>query len=76
MSLAPLAVLLEFNFTLYQLPILARPIINAAALLACDLYQLILGHSSALYRSGVRESITQWCPRHEDTIGNTLPAIA
>lgn len=57
-SLAPFAVLLEFNFALHQLPVLARPIINTAALLASDLYQLILGHSSALYRSGVQESIS------------------
>ena len=38
----PFAVFLELNFALYELPILARPVVNAPALLAREFYELIL----------------------------------
>ena len=46
--LAPLAIFLEFYLALYELPILARPIVGAATLLTCDFYELILRHEAAL----------------------------
>lgn len=41
----PFTILLELDFALHELLILARPIIGAAALGARDFYQLILGHT-------------------------------
>ena len=46
---APLAVLLEIDFTLNEFLVLARPIVGAAALRACEFYQLILRHVSFSY---------------------------
>ena len=48
MCFTPFAVLFELYLALYELSILARPIIGATALLACDFYELILRHEAAL----------------------------
>ena len=40
----PFAILLKLYFALYKLFVLARPIVGAAALTACDFYELILRH--------------------------------
>ncbi len=39
---APFAVLLEFDFALDELPILARPIVDARALRTADFNELVL----------------------------------
>ena len=48
MCFTPFAILFELYLALYELSILARPIIGATALLACDFYELILRHEAAL----------------------------
>ena len=42
---APFAVLFQVNLALDELPVLARPIIDAAALTARYFYELILRHA-------------------------------
>lgn len=42
LSPAPFAVLLELNFTLDELTVFPRPIVDAAALTASEFYELIL----------------------------------
>ena len=44
MCFTPFAVFLEFDLALYELPILARPIVGAGTLLTSDFYELILRH--------------------------------
>ena len=56
--LAPFTVFLEFYLALYKLPILARPIVGAAALRACELYELILRHVSFSYEQSELETTT------------------
>ena len=46
---APLAVLLQLDFAFDKFLILARPVIRAAALLASQFYELILGHNAVHY---------------------------
>jgi hypothetical protein len=45
----PFAILLQLNLALDEFPVLARPIVRAAALLARQFYELILGHSERHY---------------------------
>ena len=54
----PLAPLLQFNFALNELLVLARPIVYAAAFGAREFYELILGHEARLYRKTGTRSIT------------------
>ena len=45
----PLAVFLEFDFALHEFAVFARPVVDAAALAARQLYELILRHNAANY---------------------------
>jgi len=49
----PFAVLLELDFLRDKLPVLARPVVGAAALRTRELYELVLRHRAALYRRGL-----------------------
>ena len=51
--LAPLAVFLEFDLALDKLAVFARPIVDATALAACELYKLILRHNAANYTQNI-----------------------
>ncbi len=46
---APFAVFLQFNLASYELAVLARPVVGALALVAGNLYELVLGHGARYY---------------------------
>ena len=48
-STAPLAELIELNFARHQLLVFARPIVDALAFAALQLYKAVLGHAKGLY---------------------------
>ena len=54
--LAPLAVFLQFNLLGNELPVFARPIVDALTVPAGEFYELVLGHTAALYRRGVKSA--------------------
>ena len=56
MGLAPFAILLEIDLALDELAVLARPIIDAAALAARELEKLILRHNARHYTQNHPES--------------------
>ena len=64
---APLAVFLEFYFAGNQLAVLARPIINTAALRACEFDELVLGHMGETIRQRrlPRNLLTEGVPRKD-----------
>ena len=60
MSLAPFAVLLEIDFALDKLAVLARPVIDAAALGAGQFEKLILRHNERNYTRIGAQSQCVW----------------
>ena len=49
----PLAIFFELDLAGDELPILARPIVDAVALRAREFDELVLRHEAALYRKGL-----------------------
>src|SRR3989344_3591308 len=62
---APFAEFLEFYLALHELPILARPIVRARALLTGQFYQLILRHGAA-YSSIKKACLANFVPGAEE----------
>jgi len=68
-AFAPLTELLELDFFRHQLLVFARPIVDARALSAGDLYELILRHTwAALYQE---EDITATLSRGYSRAGSS-----
>jgi hypothetical protein len=65
MSLAPLAVLLDIDFALHELAVLAGPIIDAAAFGAGEFEKLVLRHRGpTILKSSLRVNNYPMRPHH------------